>query len=507
VLLITRSIKNTFAPINRVPPDVLSLIPGYRKRDKELIKLTHVCRSWREIFISRASLWTFLACNEPDKTSVYIQRSRKSPLKVRIGAENFERLPLVASHVDRLKALELYFYGRDVSRLIKNLSSTAPLLEKLALHVYDTNISKSDSTLIESTLFDGNLSSLRELCLSRIRTSLPWQNMSNLTSFELSWAHSEVSTTQLLDFFERAPLLRQIKLLYAVPHSSNTPAGRVMSLHHLKSLRIYDQVAHSILLNHLRIPTGASVMLEFEPNANSLSLPDYLPRSSDNLCNVSHITFINLDFDLGPAMRLHGPSGDLRLVGRSDWFVPILDSLALRDLHKFPISTTESLTISRYAIPAESNTEEAAVYQTLLTMNNLRTITLINCINLPFILALNPNHNASNAIPCPKLQELVLYIQRRDGLFVGGLLEMARARASMGVRLSTIAINCSWEPVSKEKAPDLKNYVANLDYRLGRFTPRWDAVPGDPDEADDDSGSDDGDTDDSDSNEDGCDSD
>ena len=397
----------------------------------------------------------------------------------------------MASHVDRLKALELYFYGRDVSRLIKNLSSTAPLLEKLALHVYDTNISKSDSTLIESTLFDGNLSSLRELCLSRVCTSLPWQNMSNLTSLELSWAHSEMSTTQLLDFFERAPLLRRIKLLYAVPDSSNTPAGRVVSLHHLKSLRIYDQVAHSILLNHLRIPTGASVRLEFEFNANSFPLPDYLPRSSDNLCNVSHITSINLNFDLGPAMRLHGPSGDLRLVGRSDFLVPILDSQALLDLHKFPISTTESLAISRYAIPADSSTEEAAVYQTLLTMNNLRTITLTNCITLPFILALNPNHNASNAIPCPKLQELVLDIQRRrDGLFVDELLEMARARASMGVRLSTIAINCLWEPVSKEKAPGLENYVANLDYRLGRFTPRWDAVPSDPDGVDDDSDSD-----------------
>ena len=61
-----RLVKNTFAPINRAPPEDLSLIPYHRETDPgESIRLTRVCRSWREMFVPRASLWTFLDCANP----------------------------------------------------------------------------------------------------------------------------------------------------------------------------------------------------------------------------------------------------------------------------------------------------------------------------------------------------------------------------------------------------------------------------------------------------------
>ena len=94
VLLMARSIKNTFAPINRVPPDVLSLIPDYfeDEADEEPITLTHVCRHWREIFTSRGSLWTFLDCMDLDKTRVHLERSKASPLEILID-EDFAPSP------------------------------------------------------------------------------------------------------------------------------------------------------------------------------------------------------------------------------------------------------------------------------------------------------------------------------------------------------------------------------------------------------------------------------
>lgn len=56
MLLVARSVKNAFAPISQIPLDVLSLIPDYFDADEGLLKLTHVCRNWRRVFISRASL-------------------------------------------------------------------------------------------------------------------------------------------------------------------------------------------------------------------------------------------------------------------------------------------------------------------------------------------------------------------------------------------------------------------------------------------------------------------
>ena len=101
-----RSIKNTFAPINRVPPEVFSLIPDHCETDEELIKLTHVCHGWREILISRASLWTPLDCRNLDKTGVYIQRSRGSPLEISFTPFGPLSLPsrfLVLQDINRFK--------------------------------------------------------------------------------------------------------------------------------------------------------------------------------------------------------------------------------------------------------------------------------------------------------------------------------------------------------------------------------------------------------------------
>ena len=74
VLSLVRSMKNTFAPINRVPREVFSLIPEYCKTDEALVALTHVCRGWREQFVSRSSLWTSLDCTNVEKTRVYLKR-------------------------------------------------------------------------------------------------------------------------------------------------------------------------------------------------------------------------------------------------------------------------------------------------------------------------------------------------------------------------------------------------------------------------------------------------
>lgn len=87
VLSLVRTIKNSFAPINRIPPEVLSFIPDYWDNDEDdpdqdLIMLTHVCRGLTDIFISRSFLWSYLDFASVDKTCTYIQRSKSSPLEI-----------------------------------------------------------------------------------------------------------------------------------------------------------------------------------------------------------------------------------------------------------------------------------------------------------------------------------------------------------------------------------------------------------------------------------------
>ena len=238
VLGLIRSMKNTFALVNRMPLDVFSLIPEYwdrHERDKETIKLTHVCHNWRELFTSRPSLWNRLDCVDVDKTCAYLERSKSSPLEISLKGGNTpdrtDALRLVGPHVDRIKSLAAIGAWEDVlSDIVPYFSCPVPLLEHLSIVIRAPNFSTLDRAL-----FNGDLSSVRTLELEGVVTGLPWRNPSNLTSFSLSrMAADKITITILLDFFEHAPMLRRVTLAGSIPLTSNALPERVVSLPRLE---------------------------------------------------------------------------------------------------------------------------------------------------------------------------------------------------------------------------------------------------------------------------------
>ena len=321
VLRLVWSMKNTLAPINKIPPDILSLIPNYWRdayRDRGLVRLTHVCRSWRGILTSCPLLWTRLDCTSVAKTKTHIERSKASPLEIFLGWSNVsyqkEALILTATHVGRLRTLSTFGDATWVlTVLAEHFSCPVPLLEKINIHR-----AYGRAPVLPDKLFNGDLSSLRELRLAGGIMPRPWRGLSNLTPFKLCYVRGDrILVTQLLDFFESVPHLRYIHFCDSIPNSSNAPAKRVVSLPHLKNLCIIAQPAHSVFLNHLSIPTGASLHLEFTFSGKKSPIPSYLPKSLGNFHNLSHITATNLRF--GPkrrSVRLNGSSGELLVRGR-----------------------------------------------------------------------------------------------------------------------------------------------------------------------------------------------
>ena len=320
---------------------------------------------------------------------------------------------------------------------------------------------------------------MRNLYLSGIVTDLPWQNLANLRTFDFRQVpRDKISVTKLLDFFEHAPLLCEIALKDSLPASSDAPSERVVSLPYLKLLRILTQAVHLVLLSHLHIPTGALVSLKFKFFGEESPIPDYFPKSIDNLNNISHVTSIGLNLSFGMDMRLQGPGGGLYVLGT--WFgrgftPSILNDRILQTLNKFPISTAERFTLVQRDAPIRPETEESTAYQTLSLMNDLHTLTLVDYPNLSFIFALNPDRNASNAVLCPKLEEFVLYIrEQEEGSCVEDLLEMAKGRDSRGAKLKTIVIVCAREFIPAEKVFCLKRYFSCVEYRLEDTRSVWD---------------------------------
>ena len=433
------------------------------------------------MFTSCSSLWTQLDCTNVDKTCTYIQRSRSSPLEIELRKYYFagyldDAFSLIIPHLHRLKSLTLY--AKDLPDLLGNFRCQLPLLEELVINFYHPK-----NPILDSALFDGDLSSLRKLNLDGVITHLPWNNMANLNVFNFKPYPPGPNVTQLLDFFESAPLLHTVVLEDSIPDSSNTPSQRIVSLPHLKTLTIDADPPHSILLNHLCIPTGASLILKFSLGNEKSPLLDRLPEPSANFRNLSHITMVNLLFDFKETfVWLSGPSGSLRVF--ADWEDQDIDSYTMdrRILHSLSppiLSTTQSLAISMFRDPNPAGNEEPPVFQTLSSTNSLRTLILTTCDDLPFIFALDPEENPSKLVLCPNLEEIVLYIGSQDQLHIKHLINMAKNRASEGAKLSSVTVVGIGGLSPSGKVFKLREHVTDVKCRVGFIPPTWDHIPGD----------------------------
>jgi len=446
--------------------------------DKNLISLTHTCHSWRERLVACPSLWTRLDFTNVDKTRVYIERAKTSPLEFLLHRRNNisylnDAFLLVVPHIGRLRSISIVGAEDLAQHLTEYLSCPIPLLEDLAIDLI------CDRTPALNTLFSGNISSLRTLKLTGFMVPPPWMNPANLTTFILCRVpDDETLVTRLLDFFDVAPLLSKIALHHSLPTSSDTSPKRLISLPHLKELEIVADPAHSILLNHLPIPFGTSLIQRFGFTGNKSPLPDYLPGNSSKLKNVLTNTAINLCFDgEDRSLQLHGSGGVLYIFShRNDGAENApsfdMDDKILHSMDYFACLWTQRLAITKCKLP----TLTSAPHHLLDHMKYLRTLTLIRCNNLPFILALNPEKYVPVRLLCPKLEKLVLYVEEWNPSDIPELLSMVKKRDTQRARLQSMTIVSLGELAPRKEVFKLREFVTHMEYRFEEKPPKWDDI-------------------------------
>ena len=477
ILSIVQSLKNSLAPINRIPPEILSLIPDYfPDYGQASIALTHVCRSWREIFISCSSLWTYLDLKNIDKTRTFIQRSKSSPLSVYASSlydDTYleDALSLVIPHIPRLESF--IFYSDSIPTTLSDFHYHAPLLENLKIH-----ISSPHAQPLDIPLLNGDPLSLRTLTLAGDIIRLPQKRMSSLREFSLFCTPGAVTITQILDFLESSPLLHTIDFTNSIPGSSDAPSERIVHLPHLETLTISSDVVHYIF-NYLHIPVGASLIVCTALRGSTFPLLEHLSGTSPNIENLSHITAVNLRFGSdGKYGTLSGPSGTFSLRGwwKSLTTPPtIMDDRILRSLGPRILSTTERLTISDCMHQHPADVEEWPIFRTLLSTNNLQTLVLSWCNSQPFISALNPGKNLSGVMLCPNLKELILFVESWG--LTDDLVGMAKRRALRGAKLSSIKIVSLDTPVPEMEALELREHVTQVECMVDNIPPCWEYLP------------------------------
>jgi len=443
--------------------------------DEDLIAVTQVCRAWREFFISRSSLWTNFDCRSADKTRVYLERSKTFPINVwldwKSAPPSSDPLFQIIPHsVGRVKSLSITADSTILHQVIAHLPNHAPTLETLKIDGIFRARTLQDP-LLAAALFNGDLSSLRVLHLEYVRTELPWRNMVNLTLFVLrKIALGSLSIGQLLDFLESAPHLRGIELDSASP-TTDGESQRLVSLACLKRMDLLFYLSSSRLLSHLFVPVDAKLIILGDSFQHIIE--HHLPRSLDNLRNISDITKVHFRIANHPRIKLSGPSGQLSMVSSFDYRsgLEALDRLDTSKIERLEV-TGSGLSFTRHS------------YQGPIPLKNLRTLILSRYRNpYTFMAALSPNMDTSGVVPCPELEEIVL-IPRTDTeeIDVKSMTKIAAARASRGAKLRNIRIHGGTDKLDLGDVLELRKHVLNVEYG-----PVVEVVDSDSDDSDEDS--------------------
>ena len=495
-----RSWANTFSPVNRLPPEILSLIPTFlhhKRSRRSLIRWSQVCRYWRNTFTNTPALWTNFNCKDLARTRTFIERSKSAPIHVRLASEFCSQsLNALIPHMKRFESLKMEVLASELYRKsIPNLQKPAPLLEQLVVAVEDSMYTDDDLEAPFPLLFKGELPHLTRLSLEYVSPHPAWFNISNLTTFHLVHIGSHGgSSSQLLRFFERNSSLEDVSITYHGSFVDNAPSHHTVNLPHLRKLRLGDCPSKPGMLHHLVLPAGVEVTLKPYIPSPVIGIAADLPLRMQNPPNL--LTGMDrISFAEGSQISVHftGPHGTLYIrapcTSDDDDYNP--HDLATRCIYTFEpldVSGVTEFLIENYS-PMRRNSlesvQDSALHHCLRSLPKLRTLILVSCANTTHFQALHmPDPDGDGfSIVCPGLKHLFIDVSdtRHPEMSFPhfpflDLLSLAETRASLGIPLERITLKSAHPLFEDSDLASLLQFVGTVD-TLGddRSSPNWDS--------------------------------
>ena len=181
--LLTR--HNTLVPISVLPDEILSRVFHFLVLEapplsgRPWIRITHVCRRWRQVAIDDSSLWARI-WGIPTNTkwmSEMLARAKNVPLEIEfddVGMSSPGALPMIVQHLSHTRELSLHNLSLYHFRNIQEIFSwEAPALERLELTAIQTVYSPFGFWEVGGNmLFKGHAPRLRTISL--IKVVIPW---------------------------------------------------------------------------------------------------------------------------------------------------------------------------------------------------------------------------------------------------------------------------------------------------------------------------------------------
>lgn len=232
ILAKARRLKNTFLPINRLPPEVLGLMPTFFQDDRDLISATAVCAYWRITLLSTPTLWCNINARSASMVNAYLERSGQVPLHVKCLASR-QVASLLRPRMDRIASLDInHDVLVGVPRAAKDLREPAPMLNMLSFSAHGDELWVLS---IPPHFLGASFPSLRTLVLTGIYFLAGPFTFQSVTT--LIWTASSNFTDQILRTLDRLPSLEAATIhFHPLCLPSSTQPDRNITLQNLRTL-------------------------------------------------------------------------------------------------------------------------------------------------------------------------------------------------------------------------------------------------------------------------------
>lgn len=303
-----RTLRNSLAPVNRVPPEIITSIISYRltptpdlAQYQVLSAPAAVCRYWRNAICSFPSLWTTMSdVYHPQLRRIILERSKAAPLHVFCLRPSDEFMEDIGAHTSRIKTLqckvtfggaidEPFHRAGNPNKMISDFRTSSDALETLWL---SRNAVSDIPETVRFGIVPTNPKALRTLQLRCVPLTIQFTQLTTLTSF--SYFNPQVRSELLLDLLAANTFLEDITI--HCMNISDPPDRGVICLDHLRNLSLNMGHTAQNLLQCLRLPTTSHIDLFLNRLAEGKLLWELLPTSLDALPGIANTTRLHCKF-------------------------------------------------------------------------------------------------------------------------------------------------------------------------------------------------------------------
>lgn len=444
--------------------------------NEPLVKMTHVCQSWRNVLLSTPSLWTqidFSFYKSKQAIEGFLGRSGDQLLDVRLFLSDEKDaescLPSTLDNIHRIRWLKIVSFHPHFDRVLESFASSAPELECLAIV---NNLTAASEETKLPRIFGGRLPKLAYLSLNHLDTDLRDFDFPSLTRFVFTRT-TKISVRDLASFLERCPLLEfaGISLPYTPEPPIPPPKSRVR-LAALKELR-FDQTASTCgLLDHLILPKCTEMTLKGLFTGEEIDWAGY-PAARIHPSSIDYLP-VTREITKAAAMPnsciLSGPNGNLRFWsfdltrGRFDaWYFTSFSPIFVLEIRELWVGQNG-------ATRAPWNQTVAGARGAFGVLTKVEDLTIVSCETGPLFATLGAI--AGDCVLLPGLRRLTIYVGFGD-VEVPTLVQCAKARKKHSRPLGKVTVIFEEEPGADfvGELESLRAFVGELVYSVG-VTPR-----------------------------------